>query len=169
MSTSSCRSRSWSSVPSAAGLFLIVAARGRWVPIKREHRTSIVFLGFLGTINQLLYLYGLRFTTAANFAGLALLMPFGVASTIRFPLGSLAGSDWLGVAYLGIGTSVIGYLLWYYALRRIEASRPAVFSNGQPIVATVLSVIFLNAVITPQFLIGAAVTIAGVVAAQRVR
>jgi drug/metabolite transporter (DMT)-like permease len=245
-------------VLSAAGLALLVAMRGRWIAIERQDRFRFILLGFLATINQFLYLFGLRSTTAANaallyattpvfvllisrsllgermtlrktagiviavagvsivifergvsfsadhtigdlivltavvawalftilgkgmvlrygalqataaanFMGLALLFPFGAAASWRYPIGSLPAQDWLGIVYLGIGTSIIGYLLWYYALRRIEASQLAVFANGQPVMATVFSVIFLNYVVTPLFAVGGIITIAGVVLAQ---
>lgn len=245
---------------SAAGLAVLVTTRGRWVSIERRDRPKMLFLGFLATINQFLYLFGLRFTTAANgallyaatpvfvlilsrfilgermtvrktagiliafagvslvifergvslasehtsgniiilvaviawalftilgkpmvlrygalratsianFAGLALLMPFGTVAAWRFPFSSLTAQDWLGIIYLGIGTSIIGYLLWYYALRRIEASQLAVFANGQPIMATLFAVLFQQYSITAAFAIGGMVTIAGVILAQRV-
>jgi len=112
--------------------------------------------------------YGaLQTTSVAAFLGGAMLFPFGVFSASRFEFSLLNSMDWLGILYLGIGTSVISYLLWYYALRRIEASKLAVFSNGQPIVAALLSVIFLNYTLTSAFLIGGTITVAGVVLTQR--
>lgn len=75
-------------------------------------------------------------------------------------------AHWAGILYLGVGTSIFGYMLWYYALGRIEASKLAVFANGQPIVATLLALIFLDYTITSTFLFGGIVTIAGVILTQ---
>jgi drug/metabolite transporter (DMT)-like permease len=112
--------------------------------------------------------YGaLQTTSLAAFLGGAMLFPFGVYSAAHFDFSSLALSDWIGVVYLGVGTSIISYLLWYYALRRIEAGKLAVFANGQPVVATLLSVIFLQYSITGTFLVGGTVAIAGVILTQR--
>jgi drug/metabolite transporter (DMT)-like permease len=112
--------------------------------------------------------YGaLQTTSIAAFLGGAMLFPFGVISASEFQFSVLNTIDWLGILYLGIGTSVISYVLWYYALRRIEASKLAVFSNGQPIVAALLSVIFLHYTFTNAFLIGGTITVAGVVLTQR--
>ena len=52
------------------------------------------------------------------------------------------------------------------ALKRIDASKLAVFSNGQPIVAAILSVIFFEYTITGNFVAGAIITIAGVILTQ---
>lgn len=244
---------------SAIGFFVVLVGRGVKIRFNKEHLHAFFLLGFLATLNQFLYLYGMKYTTAANgallyaatpifvlllsrlilkeeitlrklsgiilafmgvtivifehgisasaeftfgniviliavitwalytilgkplvlkvgalsatasanFAGLLLFFPFGMYGTMRFPFDQLHSSDWAGIFYLGIGTSIIGYLLWYYALRRIDASRLAVFSNGQPIVASILSVIFLDATISAQFVIGGIITIGGVILAQR--
>jgi drug/metabolite transporter (DMT)-like permease len=112
--------------------------------------------------------YGaLQATSFAAFLGGTMLFPFGVISASRFDFALLNSLDWFGILYLGIGTSVVSYLLWYYALRRIEASKLAVFSNGQPVVAALLSVIFLQYTITSAFLIGGTVTVVGVLLTQQ--
>jgi drug/metabolite transporter (DMT)-like permease len=247
------------SVVSNVGLVLVFWMRGVRLKISPKDRGMLILLGILGTGNQLLYMYGVHFTTAANgallygttpvivlvfsrillgervtlkktagifmaflgvsivifergislssshtygnlivlvavcawglftifgksmvmkygalqttsvaaFLGGAMLFPFGVFSASRFEFSLLNTMDWLGILYLGIGTSVISYVLWYYALRRIEASKLAVFSNGQPIVAALLSVVFLQYTFTTAFLIGGTITVAGVVLTQR--
>jgi drug/metabolite transporter (DMT)-like permease len=109
----------------------------------------------------------LPIAASANFSGVLMLLPFAIYPAVTFPYGQLQAIDWMGILYLGIGTSIIGYLLWYYALRRIDASKLAVFANGQPIVASILSVIFLGASITPQFVVGGVITLAGVIITQR--
>jgi len=247
------------SVVSCLGLLALLWMRGARMEIARKDWKHLILLGFLGTINQLLYMYGIHFTTAANgallyaatpvfvlifskiflgekitvkksagillafigvsviifergislssdftygnivvliaviawglftifgksmvlkygalqstsvaaFLGGMMLFPFGVVSASRFNYAVLNSLDWIGICYLGIGTSIISYLLWYYALRRIDASRLAVFSNGQPLVAALLSVVFLQYTFTSAFLVGGTVTVAGVILAQQ--
>lgn len=243
---------------SSTGLFLALRFRGIGLTVEKKDWRSLLWLSFLGTLNQILYLYGIHFTTAANaallyavtpvfvlilsrwilkdvftvkkamgiliaFAGVSiviferginfssentygnliivlavtawalftilgkpmvikygalkttsltailggfLLMPFGGYAASQFQFSNLTRLDWIGIFYLGIGTSIIGYLLWYYALRRIEASKLAVFANGQPLVAAILSLIFLDYTITGAFLVGGTITVAGVVLTQ---
>ena len=246
------------SLISSAGLLLFVFWRGSTLRVERADYGTIALLAVLATVNQLLYLYGMKFTTPANGAllyastpvfvlllssfflkeritpkksagiflaftgvvvviferGLSLsseynygnlviltavtcwalftikgkpmvikygatrattlatvvgglmLFPFAIVPAASFPYAQLSRLDWAGIFYLGIGTSIISYFLWYYALKRIEAGKLAVFSNGQPIVAAILSVIFLDYTITGNFMAGAAITIVGVILTQ---
>jgi drug/metabolite transporter (DMT)-like permease len=63
-------------------------------------------------------------------------------------------------------TSVIAYLLWYWALKHLEAARVAIFSNLQPLAVALLAHIFLGEQITAPFMLGALVVIGGVLLAQ---
>lgn len=111
--------------------------------------------------------YGAFHTTCvAMISGMFLFFPVGLASSLSFPFAAITPLQWGGILYLGIGTSILGYVLWYYVLGRIEVSKAAVFANGQPIIATLLSLIFLDYSITGQFVVGGVVTIAGVVITQ---
>ena len=69
---------------------------------------------------------------------------------------------WGGILYLAIGTSVIAYPLWLYALRRLEASRVAITANTQPVITGVLSWLIFGERFTPAFFFGAALVLAGV-------
>lgn len=111
--------------------------------------------------------YGaLQTTTAMLIAGAILYLPAGIYSAVQFPFSNMTGLHWGGVLYLSIGTSVLGYVLWYHALGRIETSKAAVFANGQPIIATILSYFFLNYSITGDFVLGGIMTVAGVIITQ---
>ncbi|MBF8249364.1 MAG: protein of unknown function DUF6 transmembrane [Bacteroidetes bacterium] len=227
------------SLISSAGLLLFVFWRGSTLRVERADYGTIALLAVLATVNQLLYLCGMKFTTPANgallyastpvfvlllssfflkeritpkksagiflaFTGVVvvitavtcwalftikgkpmvikygatrattlatvvgglMLFPFAIVPAASFPYAQLSRLDWAGIFYLGIGTSIISYFLWYYALKRIEAGKLAVFSNGQPIVAAILSVIFLDYTITGNFMAGAAITIVGVILTQ---
>jgi drug/metabolite transporter (DMT)-like permease len=76
--------------------------------------------------------------------------------------GQLTLPVWGGILYLAIGTSVIAYPLWFYALRRMEASRVAITSNTQPVITGVLSWMIFGERFSPAFLLGAALILAGV-------
>ena len=111
--------------------------------------------------------YGaMQTTSVAMILGMVMFLPVGIVASIQFPFAELTSAHWSGILYLGVGTSIFGYMLWYSALGRIEASKLAVFANGQPIVATILSLVFLDYAITGEFIIGGVVTIAGVILTQ---
>lgn len=77
-------------------------------------------------------------------------------------LGTIPPAVWGGILYLSIGTSLIAYPLWMYALRHIEASKVAITTNLQPILTAILSWIFFHERFTPGFVLGAVLVLAGV-------
>jgi drug/metabolite transporter (DMT)-like permease len=111
--------------------------------------------------------YGAMNTTVFTaLIGTVMFAPIGIGSSIGYDYLSLSGGQWMEVLYLSLGTSVAGYVLWYYALGKIEASKVAVFTNGQPVVTAILAYVFLRQGITALFALGAVITIAGVVITQ---
>jgi drug/metabolite transporter (DMT)-like permease len=102
-------------------------------------------------------------------AGTILFFPVGLTATwiSRERVLHASPQAWLGVVYLIIATSVISYLLWYWALGHLAAARVAIFSNLQPLATAILAHFFLGDRITPAFVGGAIVVIAGVLFAQR--
>jgi len=74
-------------------------------------------------------------------------------------------NGWLAVLYLALTCSIFGYLGWYYALKRIDASKAAVFLNFIPLF-TILMSFFLGTSLTWFFLLGAALIIYGVYITQ---
>jgi drug/metabolite transporter (DMT)-like permease len=157
-----------------AGVSIVVFERG--VDFSSEHTfgnlmilLAVVAWGLFTVQGKPLVLkYGAIQTIAiAMTIGMLLFLPIGIYTTAQAPVTLLDPSQWAGIAYLGLGTSVFGYLLWYYAIGKIEVSKVAVFTNGQPIFATILAVIFLDYTITLTFVLGGLITLAGVIMTQR--
>jgi len=116
---------------------------------------------------KLVVKYGAITTTMFTaLIGTAMYAPVGIFCSIGYRYTSLSGGQWLQVLYLSLGTSIAGYLLWYYALGKIEASRVAVFTNGQPVITAIMAYIFLKQSIALPFALGALVTIGGVIITQ---
>ena len=74
---------------------------------------------------------------------------------------------WLGALYLGLLTSVLSYVLWYYALRRLEASKVAVFANLQPVATAVLARSIYGEAFDVKLLTGGALVLLGVFVTER--
>lgn len=98
--------------------------------------------------------------------GAVLFIPVGIIPALRFDYTTIGLAHLYGLLYLGIGTSIIAYFLWYYALGRIESTKVAVFTYLQPVVTTILAVIILDQIITLQFITGACIALFGVVLVQ---
>ncbi|MGQ0505869.1 MAG: DMT family transporter [Myxococcaceae bacterium] len=69
---------------------------------------------------------------------------------------------WLCLAFIVVFTSVIAYLLWYYALSRMTASKAAVFSNLQPVATALLAWAVLGDAINWEIAVGGLLVLAGV-------
>ncbi len=98
--------------------------------------------------------------------GTIIYAPIGVWSSVGYNYGGLSGGQWMQVLYLSLGTSIAGYVLWYYALGKIEASKVAVFTNGQPVITAIMAYLFLDQGLSVAFAVGAVITIGGVVITQ---
>ena len=116
---------------------------------------------------ELVRKYGaLRITAYALSSGTLLYLPFGAyfASQLDYAAVSLGG--WLAVLYMAIGTSVIAYGLWYWALKYMDASRMAVFHNIQPVIATIVAFFWLGEPLGIEFIVGGVIVLGGVILAE---
>lgn len=104
-----------------------------------------------------------RVTAYALASGSLMYLPFGLSRAIQFDYSQATVGAWLSVIYMAIGASVFAYLLWSWLLKHMEASRLAVFSNMQPVIATAVAWMALGEQPTTAFFIGAAVVLAGVI------
>jgi len=101
-------------------------------------------------------------TTWVLVSGTALSLPALLIPGAIPPLRSLTLPVWGGIAFLAVGTSVIAYPLWLYALRRIEASKVAITTNVQPVLTSALSWLLFRERFGPAFFAGAALILFGV-------
>ena len=81
-------------------------------------------------------------------------------------LDELDGGEWAWLVYAAVGGTVIPYLVWFTALRRLSASRTAAYMYGIPLLALVWSWLILDFVPTIGALIGGIVIIVGVALTQ---
>jgi drug/metabolite transporter (DMT)-like permease len=111
--------------------------------------------------------YGaLRMTAYALSVGSALYFPFGLYMAMKYDYSQATLGAWASVLYMALGMSVFVYVLWYWLLKYMEASRVAVYHNIQPVIATVVAYVFLGEELTLPFLIGGAIVLAGVITSE---
>ncbi|HEX8705679.1 MAG TPA: DMT family transporter, partial [Myxococcaceae bacterium] len=66
------------------------------------------------------------------------------------------------VVYLALLTSVVAYLIWYYALSKVPASKVAIFSNLQPAATAIAAWALLDEALHWALAIGGVLVIVGV-------
>lgn len=82
---------------------------------------------------------------------------------------SVGIQSWLGVAYLAIGVTIVGYVLWYWALGKGGIARIGLVQFLQPISGIVLAWLLLGEQVGLGFVISSALVLTGVWVAMRSR
>jgi drug/metabolite transporter (DMT)-like permease len=157
---------------------VLVVTRGRLGPdVLRLPSTRGDLLFIVSTLNWAVYTVlghrtlrrvgPLRATAGAMAAGwLFLLFPF-LAAGAWSDYGRLSAAGWGALLFLGIGASGLGYLFWYGALERIEASRVAAFLYLEPLVTLAAAIALLGERVTAETVVGGLLLLAGVAVVQR--
>ncbi len=79
--------------------------------------------------------------------------------------GSMTAGIVAGILFLGIVCTAVAMFLWNYAFTALPAAVASLTFFAQPVVGTVLGVVFLGDVLTPLFLAGGALITVGLVVA----
>lgn len=105
--------------------------------------------------------------TVAYVGGALLLAPVTIWQAAHFPLATVPWQAWLSVFYMALGPSVICYLIYYYALAHMEASRLSAFNYLLPVLATLLGVWTLGESITIWTIVAGIVIFSGIFMVER--
>jgi drug/metabolite transporter (DMT)-like permease len=96
-----------------------------------------------------------------------LLVPILLWQAREFPFVQISAVGWSSLVYMALFPSLICYLIYYYALSRISASRVTAVIYLEPVIATLMAVAFLGERITAPLVAGGAVIFAGVYLTER--
>jgi drug/metabolite transporter (DMT)-like permease len=94
------------------------------------------------------------------------LLPFYVWESLNTEPIAWTDNLFLVVLYLGLGTSVIAFLLWNFSIAKLGAGRTALFGNLIPLFSSIEAVFILNEELTMIHLIAGLIIIAGVIIAN---
>ncbi len=96
-----------------------------------------------------------------------ILLPLAIREGLRLDWHGVGWKGWLGLCFMSICSSVISYLIYYWALRHMEASRLAATTYVEPVFVPILSVLLLGEHVTTNLLIGGALVLIGVYVTER--
>jgi drug/metabolite transporter (DMT)-like permease len=82
-------------------------------------------------------------------------------------IGSLDGTDWIMILFIGVCCEGIGFAIWYKACREMSSENVALFNYVSPLVAILLGVFWLGESFTIVTGIGFVLTIVGLYVAAR--
>ncbi|HAW69903.1 MAG TPA: EamA family transporter [Firmicutes bacterium] len=103
----------------------------------------------------------LQIVTYAIWCGTLLLMPFGGGVTEGIRNASL--STMLSIIYMGVFPGAIGYILWSMVLSRMPASKAGVFLYMIPVIALVISWLWIGEIPSLISALGGVLIVAGVI------
>jgi drug/metabolite transporter (DMT)-like permease len=103
------------------------------------------------------------------FAGAVFLAPLTLRQAMHLNWATVGWPGWAGLFYMSAFSSVAAYMLFYWVLRYMEASRVTAVNYFQPVGAIVVAAVFLGEQPTRYLLIGGALILLGVYIAERAK
>ena len=152
------------------GAILVIAAATGMTFTGQRLTADLLYLGgaaawsAYATIGAITTRHGspLGVTSIACLAGAAMLSPLGFLEKGYADVPSWSLFAWLDIAYLVVFATIVGFVLFYWAVRRFGAGNASMVSYLVPIFALVQAVIILGEQPAPLEVIGGAVILAGV-------
>lgn len=100
-------------------------------------------------------------------ASAVLLLPLTLSMASEFDFSRVSWIGWSSLLYTAVFASALCYIIYYYALSHVPASRVAAFSYVQPLLATLMAIPMLGERPTGSLIAGGALVFAGVLLAER--
>ena len=91
-----------------------------------------------------------------------LLLPLTLWRSAHLDWSRVGVEGWFAVLYMALGTSVVAYLIYFWALRHLAASRIGAFTYVQPVLGTLLGIFILREPFTLHLVFAAVLVIIGV-------
>ena len=110
---------------------------------------------------------GITVNTFSYVGGALALAPMTFYQARNFAFSQVTATGWASLIYMAMFPSVVCYLIYYYALRRISASRVSAFSYLQPILAALMAAAALRERVTLSMVAGGVVIFSGVYLTER--
>jgi drug/metabolite transporter (DMT)-like permease len=159
---------------SFAGVFVLVAENGLGL-----HSGTLAgdLISFTGATSYAIYAVlgkkvakqydSLSMNTFNCIVAAIIFAPLAVRQGLRLDWGSVGWAGWAGLFYMAAASSVAAYLIFFWALRHLAASRLAAVSYVQPVLVTLLGIILLGERLTHSLLVGGGLVLLGVYLAER--
>ncbi len=174
MALAAMRGQERITVPKAMGMLTAVGG----IAILNLGRTAqnATFLGdffvFLAAFSFSLYtVFGKEVTrrhdsltvnSLGYFAGAVAGAPLLVQQSYDFDFAGVPASGWWALAYMAVLSSVVCYMIFYYGLKHLPATRVAAFSYVQPVIAAAAGLAVLREPITLPVGLGGLLVLSGV-------
>lgn len=110
---------------------------------------------------------GITVSALSYLIGGAFLLPVALWQSLAFDFSRVSTAAWISLVYMGIFPSAVCYLIFYYALTYIPASRVSNVAYLQPFLAMLMGVFLLGDTVTSELVAGGSLVLTGVVLTER--
>lgn len=141
-------------LPSTTGDLLVFLSTFTWAIYSVAGRSALRELG------------PSRATANVITLGTLMLLPLLVINRGWEEWSHVSPTGWIAVAFLGVGSSAIGYILWFAALDRLPTARVASLLYLEPIVTLIAAAAILGEEIRPVTTTGGILVLVGVAIVQ---
>jgi drug/metabolite transporter (DMT)-like permease len=155
-------------------IFLLV--KGSWVRLTTFHFTTgdlwvlgaaVFFAGYNVMVRKKpASITPITFLFTTFFIGSVILLPFYIWESAHSAAIVWTPDLVLAILYLGLGTSVIAFLLWNVAISRLGAAKTALFGNLIPLFSSLEAVWLLNEKITTFHIASGLLIVTGLIIAN---
>lgn len=142
-------------LPATRGDLLVLASTITWAIYTILGRGAIRGIG------------SARATAGAMLCGWLMLLPVFAAGSGWREYERLSAAGWGAVIFLGVGCSGLGYLLWFAALEKVEATRVASLLYLEPLMTCAAAWAWLDESFRPITVAGGLLVLGGVALVQR--
>jgi drug/metabolite transporter (DMT)-like permease len=155
---------------STLGVVIVVGLPGadhNWLGDALVFLSMIVVVAWVLLSKPLIERYTALVATAyLMFFGMLTMLPISLIWD-GMPSLDISSSVMASVIMLGLVCSALTFVLWNWGLTYVSASRAGIYTNIEPVVGVLLSVLFLRESLRPGMIVGGLLIIAGAIAITR--
>lgn len=163
------------SVVAFAGVAVVVFMGSGEAEFSTAGKTLVALLapilwgGYSILAKPLVARYGPLFVSGLTMSlGTLMLLPLGLRYGTA-PLAALDAVGWFWLLYVGLAATLGGYTVWNLSLRHRSASDLTSYIYAIPVVATLAGALLISETVTPYFVLGAGMVLAGLLVINRAR
>lgn len=100
--------------------------------------------------------------TWSVFIGMLFMIPAALMTGHVGQILTYKAADWMSIGYLGVCSTVGGFVFYYIIIRNVGATRASIICSAIPVAAIALTAIFIKEPAPVSLIVGAAITVAGI-------
>ena len=97
-----------------------------------------------------------------NVLGGLCLIPFSLAENSFYQIFTMSVYSWLAILFLAVTCSLLGYYIWFYVMKHVEAAIASSFLFAEPLVTVLFATIFVGEELSTFIFVGGFLIFIGV-------